>query len=392
MTKVSTEMLWSGMNEEIPPPLPPTPEQPPPLGFSASLGSGSDFRTDLRPNAPGPPSVPGAQVSTVPSGRSATSVARDRIVVIGRRRAGKTIFLARLYEALWQGCTLVDGCLPSKTDRRAGVETKMSCRATSGAAHTQFMRIAEELRAGRWPAATIGNSYAELRVDYGGREYLLTALDYPGEVFRKAFMGDSTDPDAMELINAVDRAAAAIFLIDPAVVAAGGDEAHEDTFGLTQAATRIREGPGGSEVPIAVVFTKCDLNGAFLREAGGVREFAVRHFGQLFKSVEKTSVFASAAVRSVQNSLGKSVPRVDRVPDNVVEPLRYCFDGMAAASDRVRVAEVKRMRQETLKQAAAAEIAEQRRSTTAWVVFTVAIAALFVVAVVGALVYLEQRG
>jgi hypothetical protein len=325
-------------------------------------------------------------------GRPAQQVARDRIVVIGRRRAGKTIYLARLYEALWQGCVLIDGCLTTKRDGRSGKETKMSCRATSGAAHSAFMRIAEELRAGRWPAATIGNSYSELRVDYDGREYMLTALDYPGEVFRKAFMGDSTDPDALELLSAVDRAVAAIFLIDPSVVAAGGDESHEDTFGLTQAATRIREAPGGGEVPIAIVFTKCDVNGAFLREAGGVREFAVKHFGQLFKSVTKTSVFASAAVRTVQNSLGKMVPRVDRLPDNVVEPLRYCFESMASASDRARVAEVQRIRAETVKNAQKAEVAEQRRSTVAWVVFGVAIAGLFVAAIVGALVYLDQRG
>lgn len=322
----------------------------------------------------------------------AQSSVRDRVVLVGRRRAGKTVFLSRLYEALWQGCTLVDGTLSQRKSSETGVVTKMSCRATSGAAHTQFMRVSEELREGRWPAATIGNSYAELRVDYGGREFLLTALDYPGEVFRKAFMGDSTDPDALELITAIDRAAAAIFLIDPSVVATRGDEAHEDTFGLTQAATRIREGSGGAQVPIAIVFTKCDVNGAFLREAGGVREFATSHFGQLFKSVEKTSVFASAAVRSVQNSLGKLVPRVDRVPDNVVEPLRYCFDSMASASDRARVAEVKRMSQETLKKAAAEEVAEQKRYTVAWVVFAVAIAALFVAAIVGTIAYLDQRG
>lgn len=317
---------------------------------------------------------------------------RDRIVVLGRRRAGKTIFLARLYETLWQGCVLVDGCLPARDEKRAGVRTQMSCRATSGASHTQFMRIADELRAGRWPAATIGNSYAELRVDYGGREYLLTALDYPGEVFRKAFMGDSTDPDALELIDAIDRAAAAILLIDPSVVAAGGEESHEDTFGLTQAAVRIRSGAGGSEVPIAIVFTKCDMNRAFLREAGGVREFAVKHFGQLFRSVESTSVFACAAVRSTQNSLGKPVPRVDRVPDNVVEPLRYCFDSMASASDRVRVAEVQRVHREMARQTAEAEVAEQRRATTAWLFFAVAIAALFITVVLGALVYLDTRG
>lgn len=387
------------MRDEPPPP-PPLGSAPRPSSFGVSAFLRNPNEVDPVAAAPvqPPAAVRVASTGGDPTASAAPILApasvgvRDRIVVIGRRRAGKTIFLARLYEALWQGCTLVDGCLPAKSERRAGVETKMSCRATSGAAHTQFMRIAEELRAGRWPAATIGNSYAELRVDYGGREYLLTALDYPGEVFRKAFMGDSTDPDALELITAIDRAAAAIFLIDPSVVAAGGEEAHEDTFGLTQAATRIREGSGGAAVPIAIVFTKCDLNGAFLREAGGVREFATKHFGQLFKSVEKTSVFASAAVRSVQNSLGKLVPRVDRVPDNVVEPLRYCFDSMASASDRARVAEVKRMRQETLKKVAAEEVAEQKRSTVAWVVFAVAIAGLFVAAIVGTLVYLDQRG
>ncbi|MFM7260760.1 MAG: hypothetical protein ACKO3W_09170, partial [bacterium] len=89
--------------------------------------------------------------------------------------------------------------------------------------------------------------------------------------------------------------------------------------------------------------------------------------------------------------LGKLVPRVDRVPDNVVEPLRYCFDSMASASDRARVAEVRRVQKETAMQAAALEVSEQRRSTVAWVFFAVAIAALFVAVIVGTLVYLDQR-
>jgi hypothetical protein len=301
-------------------------------------------------------------------------------VVIGRRRAGKTIYLARLYEALWQGCKLVDGRILAADEPVNGRRVvEMSCRATSGASHTQFMKVIEELRAGRWPAATVGNSYAELIVTFAGRERVLTALDYPGEVFRKAFMNDSDDPDARELLAAIDRAAAAIFLIDPAVVAAGGPESHEDTFGLTQAAARIRSGVDGATVPIAVVLTKTDVNKAFLREAGGVREFAHKHFGQMFKSLERTSVFASAAVRVTDNALGRTMPRAEKPAENVVEPLRYCFEMMDSSADVARVREAKRLQAEAQLVAARHELDERRRSTNSWVTFIVAIVVLFAV-------------
>jgi hypothetical protein len=300
--------------------------------------------------------------------------------VIGRRRAGKTIYLARLYEALWQGCKLVDGkvIVPGEpTEARSIVE--MSCRATSGASHMQFMKVVEELRAGRWPAATVGNSYAELIVTYGGRERVLTALDYPGEVFRKAFMSDSDDPDARELLNAIDRAAGAIFLIDPAVVAAGGEESFEDTFGLTQAAARIRSGADGGDVPIAVVFTKADANRVFLKEAGGVREFALKHFGQMFKSLERTKVFASIAVRDTDNGLGRKLPRAEQPAENVVEPLRYCFETMDAVADQVRARDAKRLKRQAQLAAELSETSDRQRWMGSWTLFILAMIALFAV-------------
>jgi hypothetical protein len=322
----------------------------------------------------------GTVPALAPAGAAASSASRrDRIVVIGRRRAGKTIYLARLYEALWQGCKLIDGRMAAPDEHPAGRRVvEMSCRATSGASHTQFMTVIEELRAGRWPAATVGNSYAELIVSYGGRERLLTALDYPGEVFRKAFMNDSDDPDAIELLAAIDRAAAAIFLIDPSVVAEGGAESHEDTFGLTQAAARIRSGPGGANVPIAVVLTKVDVNRSFLREAGGVREFARKHFAQMFRSLEQTSVFASAAVRVADNALGKPMPRIDRPAENVVEPLRYCFEMMQSSDASERERETRRLRVEATAMAERIEADEGKRATNSWVVFTIAVVTLFV--------------
>ncbi len=304
---------------------------------------------------------------------------RDRIVILGRRRAGKTIFLARLYEALWQGCKVIDGRMLASGESSGGRKVVvMSCRTTSGPAHVQFMKIAEELRKGKWPAATSGNTYSEIVVSNGGREHVVTALDYPGEVFRKAFMLESDDPDAVELRMTVDRAAAAILLIDPSVAAGGGDEAQEDVFGLTHAALRIRKSIGGELVPIAIVFTKCDVNAAFLKEAGGVRKFASKHFGQLFREIERTSVFACAAVRVEQNSLGKQVPRAEKPPENIVEPLRYCLDFIERGTDVRRTQVARDQRTEAMRTAQVAETAERKKSAVVWVVFAVAVTMLLV--------------
>ena len=358
--RVSNDELVLDLTADLPPP-PPVP--------SGNGGPRLHSVADEAISAPAPVSAPLA------SG----AVQRDRIVVLGRRRAGKTIYPARLYEALWQGCKLVDGhLLPAgeKPNGRAFVE--MSCRSTTGTAHQQFMRTVDELGRGKWPAATSGNSYAEIVVTHAGRDHVLTALDYPGEVFRKAFMADSSDSDAMELRAAVDRAAAAILLIDPSVVAAGGEEAQEDVFGLTAAALRIRESQGGDLVPIAIVFTKCDSNAAFLREAGGVRAFAAKHFGPLLREIDRTSVFACAAVRLSTNSLGKSVPRTDRLPENVVEPVRYCLSFLERGVDLQRAKAARAERANAVRAAQEAEVVERKRSATAWVVFAVAMTMLIV--------------
>lgn len=329
-------------------------------------------------------------METAPS--AASAAVRDRIVVLGRRQSGKTVYLARLYEALWRGCRMIDGRVVAPGEDLSGKSvTELLCRATTGPAHAHFMAVAEDLRAGRWPQGTIGTTYAELLVTHAGREHTVTAIDYPGEVFRKAFMAESADPDAVELRATVDRAAAAIILIDPEIVARGGPEAQEDTFGLTQATARIRASVDGALVPIAIVFTKCDESRVLLREAGGVRAFAEKHFSQLFRGAQRTSVFPCAAVRSTRNTLGKSVPRADKPPENVVEPLRYCLDQMERGAD-VRVAkEAKQRRREARRQAAEAEAIERKKSAGAWLFFTVAIAMLLAATAIGTFWFMTRN-
>ena len=280
---------------------------------ASGVNAGVDGSDDRRAKSPG----------------ATREVVRDRILVLGRRSAGKSTFLIRLYEMMWEGRTLVDGRVISVDEHAQGDNvTRIDCRATTGTGHMNFMRAMSSMWNGSWPDATAGNSYSEIRVSYGGATHRLVTLDFPGEVFKKAFLQDSMDGDAAELRHAVDHAAGAILLVDPSVIAEGELDSHEDSFGLLQAALRIRESEGGSVVPIALVFTKIDVTGRFLREAGGTNAFARKHFRQLFSHAGQTAVYASTAVQQRLDALGRSVPDVDRTPHNVVEPLRYCLDRM----------------------------------------------------------------
>jgi hypothetical protein len=119
---------------------------------------------------PGIAPPPETGVSAVTASRAPQASARDRIVVIGRRQSGKSVYLSRLYEAMWQGCRMVDGraLLPGEDPGERPVTT-ISCRATTGPAHANFMKLAEELRSGRWPSSTQSMSYAEIVVSHGGR-------------------------------------------------------------------------------------------------------------------------------------------------------------------------------------------------------------------------------
>lgn len=336
----------------------------------------------LDPPAPPPPSSAAAP----PQGH-----VRDRIVILGRRRSGKTIFLARLYEALWNKCVFVDGkLLKPGTEPTGGNVERMSCRAMAGASHMHFMRMIDDMRSGRWPAATAGYHAADIVVEHKGEEFTVTALDYPGEVFHRAFLQDADTPDAVELKATVDRALAAILLIDPAVVAAGGVEAHDDTFGLMQAAARIRAGANGDGVPIAIVFTKADVNKSFLKEAGGVREFAHKHFAQLFSAVERTAVFPCAAVREKRNALGKTIPDVSRSSDNVVEPLRYCLDSVLQSRKSERRREARRVQEAEREADEIAEEVESQHSNVGWIVFAVAVALLMLTVLVVAFAALSK--
>jgi hypothetical protein len=268
-------------------------------------------------------------MSGLPTHSSPPLAERDRFIILGHRRAGKTVFLARLYEALWNGCVILgDEVRPRGTPVPAGIEAaSMSCHADTGPMHILLMKVIDELGSGRWPSATLGTSHGNLIVTRNGRKREMRTFDYPGEVFRRAFMEDSDDTDALQLRENIDRAAGVVMLVDPGLELQSKEDAREDSFGLFLAARRIRQSPGGSDVPIALVMTKCDdsLNRMLVTEAGGAVAFASRRFPQLLETLGRVRIYAANAVRTRKDALGKVIPSVRKPPSFIVQPIHDCL-------------------------------------------------------------------
>jgi len=277
---------------------------------------------------------------------------RDRIVILGRRRSGKTIYLARLYDELWK----------SRGD--------LHMRAISGETHKACMQVVEELRSGQWPASTLGAQYSDIEITFRGRKHLLVALDYPGEVFRKAFVDDADTEDAKELLEHVDKAAAVMLLLDPSVVESGNTiDAIDDDFGMVQAVHRIREWPGGSDVPIVVVFTKCDVHKRLLRKNGGLKNYLVTRYGSLIRAMNRFKVFAAAAVHTRPGKNGEFRPTLEKRPVGVIEPLEYCLDTIVQRGQEKLEAEQLEKYQIAEREQRHQEYLAQRRSVLFWSIF-----------------------
>lgn len=267
---------------------------------------------------------------------------RDRVVILGRTRAGKTIYLARLYEQCWKH------------------EGPLRIEAHDGRTHLSLLSAVEQMQEHRvWPAATEGTNYLDLKLQWKGHELTMVSLDYPGEVFHRAFVEQAEDENTRELVDHVRRAAAVLLLIDPKVLATGRlGESADDDFGMVQALRYLRSLPGGRTVPIALVLTKIDENADLLRHHGKLRGFAERFCANLLRTVPGLRVFGVCAVRSRRDSLGRHVPDLDRPPRGLTGPVEYCMEHVVAnrlADARQKATEALRERVIREEQVAAAE-------------------------------------
>jgi hypothetical protein len=255
---------------------------------------------------------------------------RDRIVVLGRTRAGKTIYLSRLYEQSWRG----NGPLHMETN--------------SGKTHLALLNaVAEMAEQRRWPAATEGSTYLDFEISWQQHSFTMVSLDYPGEVFHRAFVEQVEDANTAELIDHVQRAAGVVLLIDPKVLSSGriGDAADDD-YGMVQALRFIRGLPGGERVPICLVLTKIDINADLIRHHGGLRGFAEKYCNNLLRIVPTLTLFGTCAVRSRRDALGRDIPDLARPPRGLENPIVFCLRRIVAERSRQLAAKTQRTRQE----------------------------------------------
>lgn len=341
---------------------------------------------------PAAPGIPPMSVETQGSVFLPPGGVRDRIVVLGRRGSGKTVFITRLYEALWQGCRLVNGrFVPERRAQEGDAVRTLSARAKDGRQHTELRRMAMDLDAGKWPVSTQSSTLIEIDITLDGRTKLLSAMDYPGEVFRTAFALGAQDPASIDLRQAVDCAAALILLVDPAVALKPGIEREEDAFGLVAAVERLRAMPSGDTVPVVVVLTKCDAHVPLLRAEGGPRALAERLYPQIFRQLggTRTVAFASSATSVVRSPRGAVIPRKRRAPRDVVEPLVFCLDCIERVEEQEWLQqsqiEASQRRLDQLQREQAEDEREERSARVAWVIFSIGVAALIIAAVVGTL-------
>lgn len=294
----------------------------------------------------GPLPTPPAQ-SPVP-GRPPKS--RDRVVVLGRTQAGKTIFLSALYCRLWRE--------PSD----------ISIKAVDGRTHKSCIDVFETLREGRWPSSTVGSRYLDFEVTWRGEARPLVSLDYPGEVFRKAFIENSQSPDVEELLEHIDRAAGVICLLDPAIVV-GSDlrVAMDDDFGMVKAIDRIRSWPDGERVPVAIVLTKYDVRKAMVEADGGPAGFVRKHYRALACSCPNARVFAASAV---QVSAGPEGPEIlqDFRPTGIIPPLRFVLHSLRQSEQRADAERKMTLAREWNQKALDQEVRDRRTAIWFWTV------------------------
>lgn len=288
---------------------------------------------------PQPPAVSDVGLSTVDALPSAAPpVERDCVLILGRRRAGKTIFLSTLYAMLWKS------------------SGGLTMKALSGATHKALIGVVNQLKHGQWPEATLGARQMEFELNDHHHKRLLVALDYSGEDFRRAFVDeDHQSNEVKKLLHYLDRAMAVILLMDASVaVKDDPDESVDDDFGMVQAVERLRNWPGGENVPVVLAMTKADRNRKVLLAAGTMREFVQRHYPALLRTCPKLSIFAVSAVQEHRDEQGVRRPKRDSSPVNLEKPLLHCLE-------QLRKRETEKQRRERERAVQEAELALVRQ-------------------------------
>jgi hypothetical protein len=192
---------------------------------------------------------------------------RNTILVVGRQASGKSVYLARLFAEL-------DAHEPSSWTRHA-----MRLHARKPGVYQTLQSYNRELSMGRWPRTTTSWTELDLEVEHPMGSTAIKYLDYPGEVFTRAFTQQAASEDATRLRSALIATSHVILLIDVAQLHVKRDqpddarrqsERADNTDGMVAFLRQLKdtesvlEGSASGSVPVSIILTKADSNRALL--------------------------------------------------------------------------------------------------------------------------------
>ena len=168
--------------------------------------------------------------------------------------------------------------------------------------------------------------------------------------------------------------------------ASAAREVVDDDYGMVKAVDYLRQGPGGDQVPVAVALTKCDEHVGLVRSAGGARAFIESRIPNLIQYGGRMRMFATAAVRTRSDAIGRPVPNTQHEPAGLSDALKYCMKHVGAAMARVDVERAEAARVEHIRQAARRDRQLAQQSYRKWIGFWIAMGIFGIVVVAVAMI------
>ena len=246
-----------------------------------------------------------------------------RISIVGVEGSGKTVMLAGL------------GDIYSRPDNKGYFLAPKNFNTSAYVAE-----LMERLRSGIWPAATADDLFQGLewtlrRSPAGGGRPTdiceLSCLDFPGEVYRKAFVEDTNTVAGVTLTDSekkvpaemqrqiealwsyIERADSLIVLVNLGDVITHGlanRRVHESIW-VTSAILEqvLKERPGRTIPKTAIVLSQADIYEATIRACGGAKGALEKYLPQVHSSYGWLDVFAAHAIDKTRlNDDGAVVP------------------------------------------------------------------------------------
>ncbi|MFM7259635.1 MAG: hypothetical protein ACKO3W_03430, partial [bacterium] len=283
-------------------------------------------------HAAGDPSFGEGQARGAQAPRDANSSGqRDTVLVLGGPGAGKTVWIARLLDALRTPTSLLDGRIPDGETWIAGRgATTLQIDFTDNESKRRNEALITSLEAKSWPIPTL--DAVEHVVDFtltgeGIRtpRRRLILVDLPGSALLAAFApsNPSTLTIGWTVGNQLARTAAVVLLIDPVRATERSRESIDLANATVAMLEHLRASPEGRSIPIAIVLSKCDRGYKTIMREGGVRRFAERHLGPVLEAAGSARVYISSATRSRLVSPGYREPSTRRPVENLVEPMHF---------------------------------------------------------------------